>query len=818
MVRLPLLLFGAAAAVAAQPRLPFNMSELLNIPGLSQLPPGFSSFSSPLLRFDPSEIIDSVSRDCGMDLQQWLQDAVDLGRATEDCTRNGLNGKSCSHAAAQTLKEKNYALMMLLSTGRPASLPDLSLAWWGNYPQCKAAKAPDFTTSYCFVHLSVDFRTIGGALVEGLKEKLPAMGTEKCSPNTPENLKLALCLPASCAKDQPRLYSLLSDRTGDALHVCSLECAGPKKDKDWFFWIVNCALLFLIALTIFVSAIDYMAERRETRQQERAMSRNMDRRGDEDIRSSTMWKYIGPFSFYTNASRIFAPHTNATIRCLAPIRTITIVWIIMGHSMLQEADADNPLRFLDALDSFWNTIIFNAYAAVDTFFLFTGLVLTYVFFRKIDAHPALLRDTTMWAMGYFHRFLRLTPAYIGFVLFVMAWLPQLHGPFTSGSFTNTTYMVENCEKKIWMNLLYINNFDGMLESCYGISWFLATDMQLFWISPLFLAAFIYSGLAGALVSLLAIVLSVAAGFYFHIHYDLPATSMTRKSIYSPDFNKYVYNKPWARLSPFLIGVLLGYVIFRTRMGKLNIRRYFNPFVSIACWAASFAAAFAVIFGLHDNITGAVDLTSVERACYFHLGKIGWALAVGWVILACELDVAGPIKPFLEHNAWAPFGRLTFCAYLVHWFVIHYFYDRMDRSAHFVSIWKSMLSSGIPVTVLSFIAAFFWSALVEAPCIQLEKNLLMERDDEGKRSPEPTLMTYYPSPVHRDDKIPAKTLDVQTINVQFFDDEEPAITRSVANTMSSAQTDSMRRYKEFQRRIMAFDDTTSSPKQRQLSRM
>lgn len=41
--------------------------------------------------------------------------------------------------------------------------------------------------------------------------------------------------------------------------------------------------------------------------------------------------------------------------------------------------------------------------------------------------------------------------------------------------------------------------------------------------------------------------------------------------------------------------------------------------------------------------------------------------------------------------------------------------------------------------------------------------------QRKKSPEPTLMTYYPSPVNRDDK-PPKTLDVQTINVQFYDDE------------------------------------------------
>ncbi|GMS86078.1 hypothetical protein PENTCL1PPCAC_8253, partial [Pristionchus entomophagus] len=109
-----------------------------------------------------SEILDSVSPECGRDLQQWLQDWMAIGAASADCARLAASGKSCSRQALHTLKEKNYALMMLLSTGRPASLPDLSLSWWGNYPQCRDAQPSDFSTSYCFVHLSIDFRAIGG--------------------------------------------------------------------------------------------------------------------------------------------------------------------------------------------------------------------------------------------------------------------------------------------------------------------------------------------------------------------------------------------------------------------------------------------------------------------------------------------------------------------------------------------------------------------------------------------------------------------------------------------------------------------------------
>lgn len=50
----------------------------------------------------------------------------------------------------------------------------------------------------------------------------------------------------------------------------------------------------------------------------------------------------------------------------------------------------------------------------------------HVSFRK---NRCVAHDFLAWVSSLIFR---LTPAYIGFVLFVMAWLPQLHGPFTSG--------------------------------------------------------------------------------------------------------------------------------------------------------------------------------------------------------------------------------------------------------------------------------------------------------------------------------------------------------------------------------------------------
>lgn len=50
---------------------------------------------------------------------------------------------------------------------------------------------------------------------------------------------------------------------------------------------------------------------------------------------------------------------------------------------------------------------------------------------------------------------------------------------------------QGCRDNWWSNLLYVNNFLDPSEQCAGVSWFLACDMQWFFITPLFLYPLFY---------------------------------------------------------------------------------------------------------------------------------------------------------------------------------------------------------------------------------------------------------------------------------------------------------------------------------------
>ncbi|KHJ75299.1 hypothetical protein OESDEN_25085 [Oesophagostomum dentatum] len=78
---------------------------------------------------------------------------------------------------------------------------------------------------------------------------------------------------------------------------------------------------------------------------------------------------------------------------------------------------------------------------------------------------------------------------------------------------------------------------------------------------------------------------------------------------------------------------------------------------------------------------------------------------------------------MENRIWQPLGRLSYCAYIVHSFVIHYIFNLDDRPAHFVSIWQTYVHRVIPIVVASYVFAFVWSCLFEVPFSKIDKMLI-----------------------------------------------------------------------------------------------
>lgn len=75
---------------------------------------------------------------------------------------------------------------------------------------------------------------------------------------------------------------------------------------------------------------------------------------------------------------------------------------------------------------------------------------------------------------------------------------------------------------------------------------------------------------------------------------------------------------------------------------------------------------------------------------------------------------------MDHPLWQPLGRLSYTAYLVHWFVITYFMNLFDRPLHFTSFLAQFQTFTIPITIMAYCFAFVWSCTCELPFLKLEK--------------------------------------------------------------------------------------------------
>ena len=124
-------------------------------------------------------------------------------------------------------------------------------------------------------------------------------------------------------------------------------------------------------------------------------------------------------------------------------------------------------------------LVDNFNYSVDSFYVLSGLLVSFLTIKEMEHHQGKFPFVSF----YIHRLVRLSPANYLLVFSSFKVLPHVgSGPFWI--FRENSY----CEKYWWTNILYITNFypTSLYETCYTITWYLSTLMQLFIISPIFL--------------------------------------------------------------------------------------------------------------------------------------------------------------------------------------------------------------------------------------------------------------------------------------------------------------------------------------------
>ncbi|XP_064073871.1 nose resistant to fluoxetine protein 6-like [Vanessa tameamea] len=172
--------------------------------------------------------------------------------------------------------------------------------------------------------------------------------------------------------------------------------------------------------------------------------------------------------------------------------------------------------------------------------------------------------------------LRLTPAYAFIILLTATWFKFL-GPAPLWEVTGKI-MISDCRRRWWLNLIYMNNY--VYDSqCLLHSWYLAVDMQMLCLG-LVLCVLLktYRLKRKILTSLFLIGITMAAVHtYIRDLYPIMIIWPSEGSLYfktDPTFNE-IYKMGHANFASYIIGISLGYFVYKWQSKEINIKKYSN---------------------------------------------------------------------------------------------------------------------------------------------------------------------------------------------------------------------------------------------------
>uniref|UniRef100_A0A7E4V514 NRF domain-containing protein n=1 Tax=Panagrellus redivivus TaxID=6233 RepID=A0A7E4V514_PANRE len=624
---------------------------------------------------DPSPIDNLGNSTCGRDLTEIVNDFLAI-----------------LDTAASTNFTKTV-LKLLDSSGKPgAGILKGHTHWFGLFKSCQQ------------IEYNFEDRVFNGRYSQ--VTFLPSAG-----PATPElcaktTFTIDLCIPKSCSSVQ--LKNII-EASFNASFICSVSSLMEFPNKPTAgTWITVAIIAIVLFLGITASIYDFFIYKHH--------------RDHRYIQSLGMrcWR---SFSLYTNVVEIFntkganKPGNIGPLHCM---RFFSMVWVVLGHSMAFFAFmSSNPIDVFAMNQHRITEVLTSAFFAVDTFFWQSGLLLSFVWFKKYKQNPKQSMAPLAWIMFYVHRIIRLSPPYyilIAFYTWVFSPFGTQNMAVFSGAFKDA------CPQNWWIDFLYLNNAIRYKDQCYLVSWYLSTDMQMYIFAPLILVPFAFGKLFGVTVALLVFAASTGINIFQMLHYYFPptdygyATMDPRMTVPYTTYTVMMYDAPWIRCQIYIVGMLTG--VFMQTYKKLKIPWFFQ----VIGWIGTLAIVYGCIFTLKDWINGTV-LPIGWSTVYSAASKPLWGVALSWVVITCYYGYGSFINSFMSWSIWVPLGRLTYSTYLVHIIVLIYISGQNQQAFVFANFFQMLTLYIIPIIVCAYLFSILWASAFEFAFGKLEMVLI-----------------------------------------------------------------------------------------------
>ena len=137
----------------------------------------------------------------------------------------------------------------------------------------------------------------------------------------------------------------------------------------------------------------------------------------------------------------------------------------------------------------------------------------------------------------------------------------------------------------------------------------------------------------------------------------------RQSIGQRDYDRLIYYPTFARFGPWLVGMMLGFVMYQHGDKRISVNKHFSK----AMWILSLSVLLAVVLGYFpfQQAENYRKIPNVVNAIYNASFRVSWALAISWLIFGCQNGTGGIIRWFLSLPHFQPLSRMSLSVYLTH---------------------------------------------------------------------------------------------------------------------------------------------------------
>ncbi|XP_071451501.1 nose resistant to fluoxetine protein 6-like [Hetaerina americana] len=343
------------------------------------------------------------------------------------------------------------------------------------------------------------------------------------------------------------------------------------------------------------------------------------------------------------------------------IKACTMYMVTVGHRPF--TSLGSPMFNAQFMEDFFTrpetAIILGGTVIVDTFFFMSGCLLLYGLLERRATAKSLINIPLL----YLRRYLRLAPALMLVTAFYATLFPRLGmGPLWEQHIAQER---DNCINNWWANLFMVQTFVHPEEMCLIQSWYVAVEFQAFLLCVPVAVLICRHRRVGLYALTFMTFLCLLIPFILTIVYNLDALLMPYIPVIQnlakdPTFLN-VYIPTYMRATPYFIGMFCALAIRWANKNRFKLPKW----LVVMFHVCSFLLLLFVCYSSWIFFRPGAPKSALASATYAVLARIGWSLGISWQIFAPATGHGWWIGQVFAWRPMAPFGRLTYGAFLTH---------------------------------------------------------------------------------------------------------------------------------------------------------